>query len=217
MDLAVITACIRPQNLPAIHESLGSVPVHWIVVVDLMKSAFGPVKTFVVGLDSPHKITLLSVLQDEKDHSGGYVAKNRGLDHVENTSKERYTYILDDDNIMHPDFMRELAPFISKDDSPDLICFGQDLCTGWHRLGPPMIIGIDQAQYVVKTSRIWGLRLPEAYVGDGVFAEILTRFGRTSFILDKTLSYYNKLSNGKAPSDIPKTRDVRWLPEGTTY
>lgn len=208
MNLAVITACTKPAALPFIYQSLGDEPVHWIVVADLMRTSLHAVSSAINELsNSIHKITLLHCLDLEKDHCGGQCVKNRGIDHVENISKDRYIYIIDDDNIMHPNFYKHLGEFIKIEEGPDLICFWQELEDGWFRDAKPIISGIDQAQYIFKTSSTWGLRIPEAYSGDGVFVSILAHFGRSVKIIPEVACYYNKLSDFKS---LPGKPDLRW-------
>ncbi len=188
-SLAVVTACTRPENIEKIHASLGAVPLHWVIVEDTDKLG-----TQRVSKPAPsiHHITVLSHTAPGVDHAGGQVCKNRGLEFVLETSKEKWIYFLDDDNIFMPDLVRILQ--IQDAEQP------QTMLAAWpqyleDRTRPVdvRVFGIDQAQYVVNTSIVGETRIPLNYKGDGEFIVALAA-QHPVYVHDKPLCYYNRLA-----------------------
>ncbi len=185
-NIAVITACTRPENLEKIHASLGTIPVHWVVVVDR-----GVVKDPVAVPDaSVHRITVLKEDSDLRLPWHAEAVKNVGIDYVMAHSREDWIYILDDDNLMYPDFVQSVSKYLTGD--ADIVAFSQDRCGGVHQA--EFEVGkIDQAQYIVRTACIGDKRIPNHYTGDGLFVTGLSK-DKPCRIVQHTLCYYNKLA-----------------------
>lgn len=189
-SLAIITACSRPDNLAAISKSLTGLRAHWIVVLDYphgLLSLYGHVPSV------PR--TVLINNSAAKLSAGGQHVKNIGLEHA---LKNDFThaYFLDDDNLLHPDFVREF-----EDGFPDadLIIFDQEVVDRESgetlvRVPQPRPMQIDQGQYVVRLCAVGAHRIPHSYDGDGRFAETISaQHGGIDYI-PKVLSFYNKMA-----------------------
>lgn len=180
MSLAIITACTRPENLARIGQDMTG-DVRWIVVMDCESD---------VPIDG---VNILRYAGTPKSRAGGQHAKNFGLERALNDPSITHVYFLDDDNVLHPDFLPTILPLVAESET-ELIVFAQDLGDAtWIR--PPVIkVGsLDQAQYVVRVSAIKKLRIPETYTGDGEFAVMLKERGCTVGKIDRPLAYYNRL------------------------
>lgn len=186
-SLAVVTACTRPENIAKIHASLGSIPIHWVIVEDIDKLG-QPVQTF----ESIHKVTILCHTAPGADHVGGQCVKNRGLEFILNTSKEKWVYFLDDDNIFLPELVRVLQLLDAEQPQTGLAAWPQYL---EDRTRPVDIrtYHIDQAQYAVRTDCIGEARIPLNYRGDGEFITALAA-KHPVYIHDKPLCFYNRLA-----------------------
>lgn len=180
--IAVITACTRPENIEKIHASIGEIPVHWIIVEDV-EALKGRRVTVPRSI---HRITVLCH-SDKADHAGGQCVKNRGLEFVLNTSKEKWVYFLDDDNLMHPG----LVPALCEAEAP-IVVFPQLLDNGDVRDVDIRVGSIDQAQYALRATIIGSERIPLNYKGDGEFIVNLSS-KNTVLKMDKPLCYYNRL------------------------
>lgn len=173
MKLHLLTACTRPENLPRLSASIVeagclSVNLAWHV----------------------HQDT-------ECRHVGGQRLKNEMIDLI----SDGWLHILDDDTILHPMLPRRLFAITREQPDAGLVVVGQLLPGGEYRRPAPGCLAVNQvdaAQLLINRQALGGLRLPEAYAGDGLLAEELaaTLAPERIVYLDEPLCYYNRLMWG---------------------
>lgn len=206
-SLAIVTACSRPKALSSLQQSLGTIPIHWIIVQDATITNASikdqdkeiqetilrrvPFSRICLKKNSAHTVTDLLFCDPTVSHAGGQCCKNMGLEYVLKQSKEKWVYFLDDDNILFPGFVEQLKSIAERASAP-LIVWRQHL---EDRTRPIDIrVGhIDQAQYAVRTDCIGDERIPLDYRGDGMFIQKMAAL----FEVHKhqaPLCYYNRLS-----------------------
>jgi hypothetical protein len=175
MNLVIITACSRPENLQKIKESI-NVKCEWIIVYD----SSVPINNF-----DEKWITEIYI-------QGGIVGakqKNIGLDY---TLPYDYVYFLDDDNLLHPDFNKLLEIVDCKKYLGYI--FAQDLNRSTRM--PDVKVGyIDLAQYLLRRELIGDIRFSQTYECDGyLIEEIYKKYSDKILILNDIYSYYNRLA-----------------------
>lgn len=163
--LTLITPCSRPQNLPAMAESIkpgrSLFDVIWLIVFD-------------------NKECTESVV--------GNFQRNCALDAV----SDGWIYFLDDDTVLHPDFFSELAKVKSKAVAfeQDLGTWVRKVAPSEMRC-----CHVDMGQVAIKREVIGDIRFTlNIYEADGIFIQSVyeNNPGVWSFI-NEPLCYYNKL------------------------
>lgn len=131
----------------------------------------------------------------ERQHVGGQTLKNAMLDEI----ADGWVWILDDDNDVHPEFLRCLAQTIAAHPSAVLVAGAQHTAHGV-RLVHFRASHIDAAQVIIRRDAIGDHRIPEHYCGDGEWIEAIARD-----LVDKHIAYlpdvvirYNALRGGVA-------------------
>jgi hypothetical protein len=122
----------------------------------------------------------------------GNPTRNYALSKI-NLSDEDWVYILDDDNIIHPDWYSTVLEYVQLDFN--MLGWGQLWKNGQTRLNPPDhpdVGNIDTACYMVKGSVMKNLKFKDDYVADGILAKEAYQFGKYLKI-QKYISYYNYL------------------------
>lgn len=185
-NLVIITPCSRPNNLEKLKYSIdklkrslkNKVHIDWLIVYDS-----DIIETRYAMFD----------YISEYATEGGIAGKmqiNLGLDEL---FDDDLVYILDDDNIIHPNFKNL---FNIKTDKLGFI-FGQDLLGENYRvpLNDNIKVGkIDQAQFVLSMQLIKDKRYIQKYEADGYFIEeIYKEHSDKILIIPEIMSYYNKL------------------------
>lgn len=120
---------------------------------------------------------------------------------LEHTFQTDWVYFLDDDTLLHPDFLETILPLLESNSDKAAIIFDQENKDGSMRLfaniNQVKVCHIDMGQYIVNLSKLPSdLRFKENdYCADGIFIEeLFNRVGPEQFIVvNKTLSTYNKL------------------------
>lgn len=172
--LCIITPCSRFENLDTMYETVKHPSVLWIIVHDSLNHTLKEYENTV------------QLICHRPDGIAGKPQINAALDILDKLDYHGYCYVLDDDNIIHPDFYKHIFRYIKKGFN-SLIYFNQDV-HGVIRI-PSLHVGmIDQAQYVFHIPTI---RFSNQYDGDGIFVEMLAR--EHSEYINETLCYYNKL------------------------
>lgn len=184
--LVIITPCSRPENLPRLRESIKPLLyyVRWYVVYDS---------------DEIIKCTFLNI--NFSAIRGGIAGKlqiNYALDLI---NYPAWIYVLDDDNILHPNFLSEIVYLIHYYSKArgflfDQQCKGVDNSDLIRHASPSNIHvgGIDQAQFCIHTDLIGTNRYEQDYNADGMFIEKLYWANPDKFIItNQVLSYYNYL------------------------
>lgn len=198
MILNLLTRCTRPHNLDKVRNSIsenqiGS--VKWWVLFD--RNSVREIDVDILsGLYSSEIPTEIRFMKSESDNSCGIDMINQILPEI---GPEEWIHILDDDNILHPDFWREIGNMDLE--GKKAIVFSQDVgkrdFTGLDvREAIPENMrfqGVDSAQFVVR--RDFVERFQVTYAFDGFFIEERFKSEPESFVLvNRVLSYYNRLS-----------------------
>lgn len=209
MRIHIVTPCSRPENIPAIRESiLSQFPnreaygkgLEWLIIFDdscdrsstEMENAKRCIRD-----DFNFYYTYSGI----KNSFVGHSHRNFALDYlIEEKMETGFVYFLDDDTVLHPDFVKTI--FSEADTEKSAIIFNQltpDLIT--KRLDASLdrvkVCQIDMGMYMVNLRDI----NPEDrfeisdYCADGTFIEsFFKRVGKNNFQhIDKFLSIYNKL------------------------
>jgi hypothetical protein len=181
----LVTPCSRPDNLIHIYNSIlnQKVPINniiWWIVFDLEKAPFDVIKKFP-------DVEVRSFVYQE--HSFGNAQRNFAIRRI----KSGWVYFVDDDNIIHPDF---LDTIISINYSGVIV--DQVFKNGGRRFaaspGGTRCGAIDTAQFIVQRSMIDVEWILHRYDADGAFIEDIHNRNREKFIyINKPLSYYNYL------------------------
>lgn len=209
--LNVVTALSRPANIPAILASLESVAevpdisVRWLVVYDTPSQS----EWLPKGLREATASKIIKVVPLAWTRGPcrfGINQKNYGLDNTE----RGYYHLLDDDNIIHPEFFKKLAEVIKANPGKMAFGFNQrrwdqhgDLPCSPDRMWPGKI---DNTMFVVHTDFIGSKRydLSKAGIEDGYFFHELHNQDRSAWVFpNEYVTYYNYLTHHKAPSAGP--------------
>lgn len=187
----IITPCYRTQNLSKIFDSITGSPIFkqmnikWYIIFD------GRKVTRIPNWLNNHRFIITDICN--KDGISGNQLRNRALDMI--NDNEGWVYFLDDDNLLHPDYLLKINHIINNDSKIEGILTSQQL-PGSIRLANKVDVGfIDTAQFTLKRKLIGNLRWKEyVYDADGIFIKELYDKNKKSFIVvDDTLCYYNKI------------------------
>lgn len=193
----VVTACSRPENLPIIDASIrtamGKVPYTWHVVIDAKWTPEQVKESLSSWLQVPETIERATHIPSHRmvvhypgftSIEGGQLLKNYALELIQ----DGIVYFLDDDTVMHPMLVKEVAPVIQ---DGTIVTFDQYVKNKPTRTGQLVQVGyIDQGQYALTRKTIGNVRIPNVYVGDGMFA---AKFNKNVTYIHKALAYYNQL------------------------
>jgi len=205
MDINIITRCTRPYNLIKIKESLlnnKKINIIWWIIFDT---------SILKDID----VELLSILNSDDFKINLRFLKSTpgacGYDLINQILKEidpnEWMYLLDDDNILHPNFS-EFIGDIKTDKS--VITFSQfvdkkDFTGLEYRIAIPENMrfqGIDSAQILIKRSMVKEFALN--YAADGILIDALYKSNPEEFLfIDKVISYYNFIPSPKS-SSLPR-------------
>jgi len=119
----------------------------------------------------------------------GHPLRNEFLDlYADQFTEDDWVYFLDDDNILHPNFLKTYPQLQYFDSS--IVTWGQE-----GRLRPtdqPRVGNIDTACFMFKPYHLPKLRFEQTYEADGIFANAAARVG-TLICVDQYLCYYNAI------------------------
>jgi glycosyltransferase involved in cell wall biosynthesis len=187
----IITPSRRPFNLQFISKTIPQ-ECKWVVVFD---------KT----VKNEHTVENATVIKSNETGFWGNPNRNIGLECIKNNfspNDNDWIYILDDDNVIHPDWWTNIQPHLSSTDS--IITWGQVWASGELRTEPtdtPKIATIDTSQYMVRWSVAKNLRFEHIYEADGIYAEEAAKQGSVKK-LGQYLGYYNFLRAHKTGQEI---------------
>lgn len=187
----IVTPSRRPFNLEFIAETVPQ-ECEWVVVFD---------KT----VKNEHIVENATVIKSQKTGFWGNPNRNIGLEHIKNKlnpSDNDWVYILDDDNVIHPDWWSNIQSHLNTDAS--IITWGQVWANNEPRTAPtdtPKIATIDTSQYMVRWDVAKNLRFEPTYEADGIYAEEASKLGSVKK-LDQYLGYYNFLRAHKTGQEI---------------
>jgi glycosyltransferase involved in cell wall biosynthesis len=199
MKFHVITRCTRVENLLTIADSVykEGVDVTWHVVFDT--SIVKEVEVSLLG----ELYKLGAILYFKQGSPGTYMYPEMN-ELIKTLPSEDYVTLIDDDNIIHPDYYDVIIDTIKKNPHNDAFCYNQfvdkkDFTGLEYRIASPENVevkGIDLAQYTVKASTFDLCEFGAGYCGDGEFIQALHSLVPFTFI-DQTLCYYNYLQQVK--------------------
>jgi glycosyltransferase involved in cell wall biosynthesis len=199
MKFHVITRCTRVENLLTIADSVykQGVDVTWHVVFDT-----SVVKNIEIALLSS-LYNAGAIIYFKQGSPGTYMYPEMN-ELVKTLPSEDYVTLIDDDNIVHPDYYDVIINTINNNPNSDAFCYNQfvdkkDFTGLEYRIASPKNVevkGIDLAQYTVKASTFGLCEFGAGYCGDGEFIQALHNLVPFTFI-DKTLCYYNYLQQVK--------------------
>ncbi len=192
MNIIIITPCSRPENLPKLLASI-NFPCRWVIVFDSSVNYFAHCAKFA-------DISWVHTMYKVSKPSWGKPQVNAALDLIQFFYSDAWIYVLDDDNIMHPDFFDKLNSWdnrMSLKMKDRAIVFGQLLPDESIRPQKNIFPGhIDQGQFLVHTSIIGNNRYIEnCYEADGHFIDTLYKENKDLFVFSNhVISYYNFLT-----------------------
>ena len=187
----IVTPSRRPFNIEFITKTIPQ-ECEWVVVFD---------KT----VKNEHNVQNATVIQSNETGFWGNPNRNIGLEYIKehlNPSDNDWVYILDDDNILHPNWWNSIQSHLNSQDA--VITWGQVWAHGEPRTEPtnePKIAKIDTSQYMVRWSVAKNLRFEHIYEADGIYAEEAAKQGKV-LMLNEYLGYYNFLRSHKSGQEI---------------
>ena len=208
MKINVITRCTRTSNLLKIQPTVfdtsktRGLEVHWHIMFDT--GALKDIDANMLSiLDQPN-----TTIHFIKGQSGGMMYPEttdliRSLDHS-------WFYLLDDDNIMHPDFYQRVEDFakLPVNSEKKIIMVGQavdgkDFTGLKYREATPASTGFrktDIAQILFRSELFEKYGFTADYAADGFFIEEVYKDHPDTFVwINEILSYYNELEKESTP------------------
>ena len=191
MQFHVVTRCTRVENLLTLLEGVYSsgVNVSWHIVFDT---------NHVKEVD----VKILGELY--KNNAQLYFKNGDGwglsnLNDILKALPEGYVFHLDDDNLMHPDYYKQISIAVSAFPNAKVFCYGQELSI-WgddfrYASSENTVVGkIDLAQYTVHTDVYKEMSYGSGYTADGEFIEAYHKAHPEQFLfIREVLCYYNRI------------------------
>jgi glycosyltransferase involved in cell wall biosynthesis len=207
MTINILTRCSRPENLHLLEKSIVNedINVKWKIAFDT--SRVSNIDTQVFERYSKYSLNFW------KGEPGdmGHAFINKFIDEIPD---DEWIYILDDDNLLHPEFYTEILELIKNNPEKSGFIFsqfigGKDFTKQEVREAKEenvKVQHIDMAQFFLKKSLISDKRLVSGtYVADGIFIEELFNENKDKFLIyDKILCYYNSLQTTSKSYSLPR-------------
>ncbi len=165
MKLHLLTAITRPENLPAIAASIAAARM-------------------IARSDTA--IVWHWRFDDARLHVGGQVLKNQMLAGI----TDGWVAILDDDNSMHPSYLRAVTEALADNPDAAMLVIAQQHASGFvRRVHRKMLkqTHVDAGQVVVRRDTIGDQFISDHYCGDGEWIE-----GLASRIPDEQIVYIHE-------------------------
>jgi len=203
----IVTAVSRAVNLPAIHRSLiqalekskGS-DVVWVLVIDEPGKLPPEVDSQLQA--RPPSLAIWRTMYPGGRCIFGIAQKNMGIDVLAANGVHCYYHLLDDDNIVHPDFFVRLEVARAANPAARAFVFGQQR---WDAIGNLVALPnlmqfgkVDNTMFAVDIRLIGPHRYDFTKYGgeDFHFFNNLYQANKDSFVfLRETLAYYNYLKH----------------------
>jgi predicted O-methyltransferase YrrM len=183
-ELTILTPCSRPENLstllPGVAECQSTFNLRWIIVHDRPREP-----EEMPGWVEQHTI-----------EAADSVAGKAQLNFAVGLIQSGWVWVLDDDNLVHPNFAVSLRDMLLAHPEAKAFVFPQQQREGTRFAAPQLMreCAVDQAQFVIRRDFIGAARYPLRYTGDGGFVAQLYarepgafRFGAVPAV------YYNAL------------------------
>lgn len=201
----VITRCTRQENLTQIYESLFDnwYDITWHIIFDCRK-----IKDIDAGilLKIKNKKVQFYFLQSEKDDYL-YPQCHKAIDEI----KDGYIIFLDDDNIIHPEYFKEMTNIIDDQHKiyvVDQFVGGKDFTGLETRIASKennRLKGVDIGQLTFHVSVLKKYRFREGYQADGQLVDTIMLENPEYFkYINKTLSYYNYIVPKEKNNYLPR-------------
>lgn len=196
--LSIITPCVLPNNLGEILTSIvkskkqNSIKIDWYIIFDSKKT-----KTTSVDLHGPDWLNI-----KQFSHTSPGISGNPQRNYALNLINNGLVYFLDDDNILHPNYIDVILK-TTKDDCKVCILSQQDI--GWMKRIIRVERGcIDTAQITISRDLIGGIRWEiNDYCADSIFIKTLALKHRDYCIkLQQPIAYYNRLNPFTWPNGV---------------
>lgn len=208
--LYIVTPLSRIENFHILFDNMKpqldkKYPTFWIIVKDKLLSVGN---TNYLSFDESFESKCHAILSNTEKALAGHAHRNYFIDNfykdivvIKNKPASDWVYFLDDDTLLHPDFLETIIPLLESNSDKAAIIFDQENKDGTMRLfaniNQVKVCHIDMGQYIVNLSKLPSdLRFKEDdYCADGIFIEeLFNRVGPEQFlVINKTLSTYNKL------------------------
>lgn len=195
MKFHVITRCTRVENLLTIADSVykEGVDVTWHVVFDT--NVVKDIEASLLG----ELYSRGALLYFKKGTPGTYMYPE--MNEIISFELKTYDYVtlIDDDNIVHPDYYDVMSEAIKENPYACAFCYNQlvDINRNSYRIALPhntVVGGIDLAQFTVSVSYASCFEFGAGYCGDGEFIQAMHNEHTDKFVfIDQTLCYYNYL------------------------
>ena len=191
MGINIITACSRPTNLKQLYESIRFEMIDaWYIVYDT--STAGCTKQFEM---EP------KIIEIECNTKG--VCGHPQINHALNIITEGYIYVLDDDNVMHPNFWKLVPRF----DGENVYTFDilRKPSNRSYRGDKIALTYIDTAQFIVPRNLVGDIRWPEqTRGGDYAFISAIKKNHPHKFTyVPGIASYWNYISKPVVMHRLP--------------
>jgi hypothetical protein len=205
--LYIVTPLSRVENfhilLENIKPKISQSKIYWVVIKDQILTVGN---THYISYHLTYQENAIAIESNTKKALAGHAHRNYFVDYFYNKlaiekSNSDWVYFLDDDTLLHPDFLETIIPLLENNLDKAAIIFDQENKDGTMRLfaniNQVKVCHIDMGQYLVNLSLLPNdLRFKEDdYCADGIFIEeLFNRVGPEQFlVVNKTLSIYNKL------------------------
>ena len=208
--LHIITRCSRPSNILKVKDSIfqenNIFQITWYVIFDtkILKDIDANI---LFQLNKPN---IVLSFKESEDYDYGHQFINDTID----TIKNGWVYILDDDNILHENFLEKISLYIESNKNKRGIIFsqkvgGKDFSKLDIRISHPdnVKVGqIDIAQFILRRDLIGDKRLNKyQYTADGHFITEIFNINKEDFLfVDDILCYYNYFHSNKMPISLPR-------------
>lgn len=190
--ISILTPVSRPQNLHKIYEDLcqyiGKIKIIWYICYDasLLIDKF-------VALEDKKDLYIVQAVSPYKNAVGGHLHRNYILSNMKGLNSNRFIYFLDDDNLLHPNFV----DFVSNNELDlSVYMFSQVRWTG-NKIADlkTLKIGhVDTAQILCRLYCFQDFEFPNIYEADGHWIMHLWNKYSGYFKMEKDIfTYYNKL------------------------
>lgn len=218
--LYIITPVSRPENIQNILDSFNGfleyskekqINIKWIVILDKKLTEtedilinFQRSNLWKICFEVLKDITRINVFYSEISNAFvGHAHRNYFIDKIYpgfGISKNDYAYFLDDDTILHSEFLENVLPVL-ENENPEIVVFGQNNKDNSIRLLPSKnnikVCHIDMGQYIFKINSLPShIRFKEDdYCADGIFIEELYKHHgpEKTIVINKQISFYNYL------------------------
>ena len=207
MKINILTRCSRPQNLHLIENSIltEEVEVVWKIAFDTSRIA--KLDTEILRKFSRYSLNFMEGIPGDMGHA--FI--NKFIDEIPD---DEWIYVLDDDNVIHPEFFSEILNAAKMNPEKEGFIFSQYVggkdFTGLEIREASSenvkVQKIDMAQFLLKKSLVSDKRLVGmTYTADGIFIEELYKEKQDQFlIIDKVLCYYNSLLSNSKSFSLPR-------------